>query len=156
MDPRIALVVIVGLVAVSSAIGALWRARRGTVHAVSGSTDAAAIRALGVGEDATTLLQFSTAFCTYCPATRRLLGQLSRDGDGIAFVEYDLTDDIETARRFGVMQTPTVLVIDRGTRIVGRIGGPPRAGELRELLASRGHAFTHTDHEQKGSHHAAG
>jgi thiol-disulfide isomerase/thioredoxin len=82
-----------------------------------------------------TLLQFSTEFCTFCPATRRLLGGLAGRIDGVVHVDVDLTQAPDLAKRFDVLQTPTTLLLDGRGVVRGRIGGPPRPRELEAELA---------------------
>lgn len=144
MDPFVALVVVAVLVVAATLVGWLWKSRQGRVVAVDGdaaSRDATDFAEFGVTDTArTTFLQFSTEFCTYCPATRRVLGSLANDVDGVAFVEYDLTHDPETARRLHITQTPTVFVIGADGALASRAGGAPKLADLRALLNERGHA----------------
>lgn len=160
MDPLVALVVVALLLVGATSVGLLWKSRQGHVVSRSAPTDFD-FAALGVDSKAkTTLLQFSTEFCSYCPGTRRALGSLAREVADVSFFEYDLTDDVEAARRFGITQTPTVFVIDRGRTLVARIGGAPRVVELRELLAKRGHGSTEVNqpqhHDERKRSHASG
>ncbi len=83
-----------------------------------------------------TLVQFSTEYCARCPATFRLLSQLAQERTGVARLEVDLTSDPELARRLGILQTPTVFVLDGGGRLVARTGGSPRRGDLVAVLNS--------------------
>lgn len=159
MDWTAALVAGVVLLAGTTALGLVLRARTGRVAAVTGpsaSATGSVGRAAGDarepgGADASalglsaaelgrgaTLVQFSTAFCSRCPGTARRLRELvaeQRPGE-VRHVEIDLTDDAVLAKRFAVLQTPTTLVLDRDGRTVARIGGPPRLDELRPLLDS--------------------
>jgi len=89
------------------------------------------------GERAT-LVQFSTQFCAKCPATSRLLQSETAELDGVEHLEIDLTDAIEVAKRFSVLQTPTVLVIDETGQLCARITGAPTAGAIRDELAKVG------------------
>lgn len=157
MDPFVALAVIAVLVVIATALGLFWKSRQGRV--VDASRTDLDFASLGVDTSTkTTLLQFSTEFCAYCPATRRILDTLASEAEDVAFVEYDLTDDVEATRRFGITQTPTVFVIDHGHTLVGRIGGAPRVAELRDILTRRGHQVpgaTHPlNHEERTSAHA--
>ncbi|GAA4164350.1 thioredoxin family protein [Gryllotalpicola daejeonensis] len=86
------------------------------------------------GEKAT-LLQFSTEFCAYCPATRRVLGALAERNDGVEHIDIDLTHSPELAQRFNVLQTPTTLVLDGSGAVRARIGGAPKRPELEASLA---------------------
>ncbi|MFC5746020.1 TlpA family protein disulfide reductase [Actinomadura rugatobispora] len=92
---------------------------------------------LGVelGERAT-LVQFSTAFCAPCRATRRILGEVAGMVDGVAHVEIDAEARLELVRRLNVIRTPTVLVLDGGGRIVRRATGQPRKADVIAALGT--------------------
>jgi thiol-disulfide isomerase/thioredoxin len=90
---------------------------------------------LGVelGERAT-LVQFSTAFCAPCRATRRILGEVAGMVDGVVHVEIDAEARLDLVRRLNVIRTPTVLVLDGGGRIVRRAAGQPRKADVIAAL----------------------
>lgn len=139
MNVVIAVLVVVGLIAVSTVIGLVWKRRTGTV-AERSSSDAEIVRPTDVRTqapfgDRATLLQFSTEFCTYCPATRRLLGGIAERTDGVVHVDIDLTHSPELAQRFKVLQTPTTLLLDSRGAVRARIGGAPKRAELEASLA---------------------
>ncbi|MFI0980506.1 TlpA family protein disulfide reductase [Streptomyces sp. NPDC021093] len=93
---------------------------------------------LGVepGERAT-LVQFSSAFCQPCRATRRILAEVAAMVDGVTHVEIDAEDRLALVRELDVRQTPTVLVLDADGRIVRRATGQPRRADV---IAALGHA----------------
>jgi thiol-disulfide isomerase/thioredoxin len=82
-----------------------------------------------LGERAT-LVQFSTAFCQPCRATRRTLADVAAMVDGVVHVEIDAEDRLALVRRLGIVKTPTVLVLDAGGRIVTRAAGAPRKADV--------------------------
>ncbi|GAA1449747.1 thioredoxin family protein [Nocardiopsis tropica] len=86
-----------------------------------------------LGERAT-LVQFSSAFCQPCRATRRILGEIAGMVDGVAHVEIDAESRLDLVRRLDVAGTPTVLVLDAGGRIVRRAGGQPRKADVIAAL----------------------
>ncbi|WP_031079256.1 TlpA family protein disulfide reductase [Streptomyces sp. NRRL WC-3742] len=86
-----------------------------------------------LGERAT-LVQFSTAFCQPCRATRRVLAEVAGMVDGVAHVELDAEDRLELVRRLEVLRTPTVLVLDAGGRVVRRAAGMPRKADVIAAL----------------------
>jgi thiol-disulfide isomerase/thioredoxin len=86
-----------------------------------------------LGERAT-LLQFSTAFCAPCRATRRVLGEVAGMVDGVRHVEIDAEAHLDLVRRLNVIRTPTVLVLDGGGRIVRRASGAPRKADVIAAL----------------------
>ena len=77
-----------------------------------------------------TLVQFSTEFCANCPPTRRLLGQVARDNDGVALVEVDAAARLDLTRRLHVYATPTVLVLGPDGAIASRASGQPRKSDV--------------------------
>lgn len=87
-----------------------------------------------VGERGT-LLQFSTAFCAPCRATRHLLGDVAAQTPGIEHVEIDAEHHLDLVRRLGIMRTPTTLVLDASGREVGRATGAPRRDQVLAALA---------------------
>ena len=87
-----------------------------------------------LGERAT-LLQFSTAFCAPCRATRRTLAEVAGVVDGVEHVEIDAEHHLDLVRRLGVVRTPTTLVLDAGGREVGRAAGAPRKEQVLGALA---------------------
>src|SRR4051812_8269882 len=55
-----------------------------------------------LGERAT-LLQFSSAFCAPCRATRRVLGEVADLVPGVAHVELDAEHHLDLVRRLGIV-----------------------------------------------------
>jgi len=86
---------------------------------------------LGVdlGERAT-LVQFSTAFCQPCRATRRILDEVVGMVEGVAHVEIDAESRLDLVRRLDIRRTPTVLVLDARGHIVRRATGAPRKADV--------------------------
>ncbi|NNC13351.1 thioredoxin family protein [Planctomonas sp. JC2975] len=140
MDPLLALAVIVGLVVVATLVGLLWRARNGRVRDASG---VATLQQTGLkssleddaqfGSDAT-IVQFSTEFCGPCRIAERVLSGVAAQRDGIAYLDVDLTTRPQLATEFGVLQTPTILLVDAAGGIRSRIVGVPKAHEVTARL----------------------
>ncbi|MDT9591494.1 thioredoxin family protein [Nocardioides zeae] len=87
-----------------------------------------AVVASGVAEapgERATLLQFSSAFCAPCRATRRVLGEVAEVVPGVAHVEVDAEHHLDLVRRLKVVRTPTTLVLDAAGREVARAAGAP-------------------------------
>ena len=61
--------------------------------------------AVPLGERAT-LLQFSSAFCAPCRATRRVLGEVAGLVPGVTHVEVDAEQHLEVVRTLRVLRTP--------------------------------------------------
>lgn len=90
---------------------------------------AEAIGADELGERAT-LVQFSSAFCQPCRATRRTLEEVGGMVEGVAHVEIDAEARLELVRELDVRATPTVLVLDAAGRIVRKAAGQPRKADV--------------------------
>ncbi|MEU2509650.1 thioredoxin family protein [Streptomyces sp. NPDC007863] len=90
-----------------------------------------------LGERAT-LVQFSSAFCQPCRATRRVLDEVAAMVPGVAHVEIDAEEHLGLVRDLGVTRTPTVLVLDAAGVIVRRATGQPRKADV---IAALGHAL---------------
>ncbi|MFE3516193.1 TlpA family protein disulfide reductase [Streptomyces sp. NPDC059166] len=88
--------------------------------------------------DRATLVQFSSAFCQPCRATRRVLAEVAGMVDGVAHVEIDAEARLPLVRALGISRTPTVLVLDADGRIVRRAAGQPRRADV---LAALGRAI---------------
>ena len=82
-----------------------------------------------LGERAT-LLQFSTAFCAPCRATRQLLAEVAGGIEGVAHIEIDAESRLDLVRKLGVLRTPTVFVLDPGGGITRRASGQPRKADV--------------------------
>jgi thiol-disulfide isomerase/thioredoxin len=133
------LVVLLCVLVAATAAGCLLRARAGRVRQVEPvAATAAALASLGVtpGGQPVTLVQFSSAFCAPCRATRVLLGDLARRLDGVRHVEVDAESRLEAVRALGIMRTPTTLIVDSAGQVVGRVAGVPRRAELVEAVRS--------------------
>ncbi|KJK55760.1 thioredoxin [Saccharothrix sp. ST-888] len=88
-----------------------------------------------LGERAT-LVQFSTAFCQPCRATRRVLAEIAGMVAGVAHVEIDAEERLELVRRLEILRTPTVLVLDAGGAVVRRAAGQPRRADVIAALGA--------------------
>ncbi|MEH0542139.1 thioredoxin family protein [Streptomyces sp. B21-105] len=130
------LMVCVAVLAAASAFGVLQRRRSGRVR-VRGRDDGRRIEAdrLGgeLGERAT-LVQFSSAFCAPCRATRRILGEVAAAVPGVAHIEIDAEAHLDLVRELDILKTPTVLVLDADGRIVRRAAGQPRKADVIAAL----------------------
>ena len=88
-----------------------------------------------LGERAT-LLQFSSAFCAPCRATRRVLADVAAVVPGVEHVEVDAEHHLELVRRVDVLRTPTTLVLDSHGREVSRATGALRKEQVLAALAA--------------------
>jgi thiol-disulfide isomerase/thioredoxin len=81
-----------------------------------------------------TLVQFSTAFCAPCRATRRILAEVAGMTEGVAHVEIDAESRLDLVRRLDIRRTPTVLVLGPDGRIAKRATGQPRKADVIAAL----------------------
>lgn len=134
--------------AVATAAGLAWRATSGRMRRPGPARTAAAgqpgepptapvITAAQLGRplgDQATLLQFSSAFCAPCRATRVILADVAGRADGVEHVEIDAESHLDLVRQLGVLRTPTVFVLAADGRIVRRASGQPRKADVLAAL----------------------
>ncbi|MFJ4037901.1 TlpA family protein disulfide reductase [Microbacterium sp. NPDC090007] len=126
VDPTLALLALVALVAAATAVGLVIRRRQGRARTVD-SDEVVDPRRLGADAlgDAATLLQFSTEICSRCPGVHRMLSEVADAREGVRHLDVDLTHRPDIAQHFRVLQTPTTLVLDRHGVVRTRFGGTP-------------------------------
>lgn len=139
MSPLPAAATVAALVLLATGLGLLQRSRAGRLR--QGSGERVAASDLGITEplgSRATLVQFSTPTCAQCPGAARLLRAVASEHPGVVHREVDLARHTDVADRFGVLQTPTTLLVDAEHRVRARIGGAPRRDavdrELRSIL----------------------
>lgn len=131
------IVVCVAALAVATAGGLVWRWRNGAMTGEAKKRDGDVLGSADLGAplgDRATLVQFSSAFCQPCRATRRVLGDVAGMVDGVAHVEVDAEANLDLVRRLNVMRTPTVLVLDANGQVVRRASGTPRKADVIAAL----------------------
>ena len=135
----IGVAVVVAALAVT-AVAAWWlRTGNGAVRTVEsgeGVSPNAVFERLGVRPASAdlTVVQFSTAFCGPCRATKARLQQLQTTRPGLAVVQVDAESHLEEVRELDVRRTPTLFYLDREGRLIGRSSGAPRPDELTALV----------------------
>jgi thiol-disulfide isomerase/thioredoxin len=128
--------VCVAVLLVASAAGVLHRRRSGRVR-VRGRDDGKRLGPAELGGELgerATLVQFSSAFCAPCRATRRVLGEVADMVPGVTHVEIDAEAHLGLVRDLEILKTPTVLVLDTDGRIVRRATGQPRKADVIAAL----------------------
>jgi thiol-disulfide isomerase/thioredoxin len=136
------LVVVVVALAAASAYGLLRRSRQGRVKPVPAPASVTGggapvepdlgvlLAELGAVPGQVTLLQFSSAFCAPCRATRTVLTDTVRAHPGLRHVEVDAESRLAAVRALGIWKTPTTLIVDGAGRIVGRAQGVPERAQV--------------------------
>jgi len=120
----------------TSAYGLWYRASRGRIKSKSGA------RALVTSADIdggsfgsrVTLLQFSSAFCSPCRATRALLTDITADMADVAHLDIDAEGHLELVRRLDIRSTPTTLILDGNQVEVGRALGAPNRDQVLKAI----------------------
>jgi thiol-disulfide isomerase/thioredoxin len=129
------LVLVVTLM-VATVAGVVWRRRAGQ-HRTIASGDRVEPADIGaqLGERAT-LLQFSSAFCQPCRATRRVLGEVAGIVPGVRHVEVDAESHLDLVRRLDIRRTPTVLLLDADGVVSTRASGQPTRQQVIAALGT--------------------
>jgi thiol-disulfide isomerase/thioredoxin len=124
-------------VLVAATVFGLWRRRRdGRVRSVTTTPQAALLAGLGVAPGTpATLLQFSSAFCAPCRATRRVLADAAATLEGVHHVEVDAESHLDAVRALDVWKTPTTLIVDATGTVVHRATGVPAKAQVVAAVA---------------------
>ncbi len=83
-----------------------------------------------------TLLQFSSAFCGPCRATRLLIDDVTADMADVAHVEVDAEANLELVRQLDIRSTPTTLFLDGTGHEVGRAVGAPKRDQVVKAISA--------------------
>jgi thiol-disulfide isomerase/thioredoxin len=148
----IGLLVVLGVLALATAFGLYRKATDGALRAVeipADTTDAVPVPGTGKGPghahdgdrlsiddlgaalgERATLVQFSSAFCAPCRATRLVLDEVAGMVAGVSHVEIDAEAHLDLVRRLDVRRTPTVLVLDADGLVRVRAAGAPRKADV--------------------------
>ena len=136
------LVLLVGTLVLASIYGLWHRRTRGKFKGAKASLNQAAAPLVTPEEiDSTfgsklTLLQFSSAFCTPCRATRALLTDITADLADVVHVDVDAESHLELVRRLDIRSTPTTVILNKDGHEVGRAVGAPKRQQVLDVIAS--------------------
>lgn len=131
------IVVLVALLGASVLLGVWWQRRQGVVRAARPASEGAAVDwpALGVSlGERRTFVQFSSEFCSPCRSTYRVLDDVVAARPDVTHREMDVDEHHELVRAFGILRTPTVLVLDPSGREVARMSGSVSRTQAVEAL----------------------
>ena len=124
------------VLALASAYGVWYRGSRGKIKSPINKAPEPVLTEAELGASygsRVTLVQFSSAFCTPCRATKVLLGLIAEESVDISYVEIDAESHLDLVRRLHIHSTPTTLILDRsGVEIARAVGAPKRS----EVLAA--------------------
>lgn len=96
--------------------------------------DALAVAVSGRTGSRATMVQFSSAFCQPCRATRRILEEVATMVPGVAHVEIDAEENLDLVRALDVRRTPTVFFMDRDGIVRKHASGQPRKADVIAAL----------------------
>ena len=122
---------------VTTAYGLWYQRSRGKIKEKAPSDNGLSASVIG-GELGTraTLVQFSSAFCTPCRATRTLLENVVTDLSDVRHVEIDAETNLELVRKLDIRSTPTTLILNHAGIEVGRAVGAPKRDQVLAALAA--------------------
>lgn len=130
------LLVVLAAVLLAAGFGLYRRATDGRARA---TRDAARLAVDDLGHElgsAATLVQFSSTVCAPCRATRVLLTDLVASEPQLRHIEINAEERLDLVERFGIVRTPTVLLLDATGTVRQRITGAPRKPEVVAALRS--------------------
>ena len=121
----------------ATAYGLWYQKSRGKIQAKAVSSNGLTAAVIGgdLGSRAT-LVQFSSAFCTPCRATRTLLENVVSDLIDVRHVEIDAETNLELVRKLDIRSTPTTLILNSLGVEVGRAIGAPKRDQVLAALAA--------------------
>ncbi|MFZ4107996.1 MAG: thioredoxin family protein [Candidatus Planktophila sp.] len=127
---------IVIVLALATVYGLWYQRSRGTVKAKAGQSFISESMIGGALGSTATLVQFSSAFCTPCRATRVLLENIVANMPDVAHVEVDAEAQLELVRQLNILSTPTTLILNSQGLEVGRAVGAPKREQVINALAA--------------------
>ena len=102
---------------------------------VNGPKLTAAIVGTELGSRAT-MVQFSSAFCTPCRATKVLLEDMVKAMPDVRYAHVDAESHLELVRELDIRSTPTTLFLNHAGVEVGRAMGTPKRAQVHAALAA--------------------
>lgn len=140
LETRLLIVAAVVLLVVGA--GFVWRVTTGRAKRINAGEqiDLRLLAAVKDGQPVTkfgkrvTFLQFSSEVCSQCVQTARVFRDLEANSDDILHIEVDITNRLDLARKFHILQTPTTLVLDHTGRVTSRIGGAAKAQTIKDEI----------------------
>ena len=102
---------------------------------VNGPKLTAAIVGTELGTRAT-MVQFSSAFCTPCRATKVLLEDMVKTMPDVHYAHIDAESHLELVRKLDIRSTPTTLFLNGAGVEVGRAMGTPKRAQVQAAIAA--------------------
>ena len=129
------LLLVVFVLSLATAYGIWDKKRSGKINVKADDRHSVSESEIGnsLGEHAT-ILQFSSAFCTPCRATRSTLSSVVSHYPKIRHVEVDAESNLELVRRLDIRQTPTTLFLNAEGKEIARAVGAPKRDQVVSAL----------------------
>jgi thiol-disulfide isomerase/thioredoxin len=128
--PAVSLISVAAALGVAGLLGVAWQRRNGRFATVT-TAASPTLAALGWQPGTPlTLVQFSSAFCAPCRATRVLCAQAADTIPEVRHIEVDAESHLDAVREFGILRTPTVLLVNASGEVVRRASGLPTRSQL--------------------------
>ena len=102
---------------------------------VNGPKLTAAIVGTELGSRAT-MVQFSSAFCTPCRATKVLLEDMVKTMPDVHYAHIDAESHLELVRKLDIRSTPTTLFLNGAGVEVGRAMGTPKRAQVLAAVSA--------------------
>jgi thiol-disulfide isomerase/thioredoxin len=77
-----------------------------------------------------TMVQFSSAFCSPCRATKALLEDMVKSMPDVRYAHIDAESHLELVRKIDIRSTPTTLFLNSAGVEVGRAMGTPKRSQV--------------------------
>jgi thiol-disulfide isomerase/thioredoxin len=77
-----------------------------------------------------TMVQFSSAFCSPCRATKALLEDMVTKMPDVRYAHIDAESNLELVRKLDIRSTPTTLFLNGDGIEVGRAMGTPKRSQV--------------------------
>ena len=81
-----------------------------------------------------TMVQFSSAFCSPCRATKALLEDMVKTMPDVRYAHIDAESHLELVRQLDILSTPTTLFLNAAGVEVGRAMGTPKRSQVMAAI----------------------
>jgi len=123
---------LVVVLALAIAFGVWYTRSRGEFRrkkTVNGPKLDAAVIGVELGSRVT-MVQFSSAFCSPCRATKALLEDMVKTMPDVRYAHIDAESHLELVRKLDIRSTPTTLFLNASGVEVGRAMGTPKRSQV--------------------------
>ena len=81
-----------------------------------------------------TMVQFSSAFCSPCRATKALLEDMVKSMPDVRYAHIDAESNLELVRKLDIRSTPTTLFLNGDGIELGRAMGTPKRSQVLDAV----------------------